>query len=246
MGAIGSAAKLWRYPASSFGGERRSSLVVGAEGVAGDRLFGLVEVANGEPARPDREARWHKVPLVRSRLSEAGGLEIALPGENWIAAPGIECDRRLSALLGFAVSLRPFSSRVAAIGFDGPTTSPRYIEAPLHVLTTASLARLKALHPSARPDPRRFRPNVLIDMPEMQGSFPETEWLGRRIAIGEVELTISEPCRRCAFTIIAQYGFDEDAEILRTLVRNNSRNIGVYCTVDRPGQIGIGARVRFL
>ena len=69
---------------------------------------------------------------------------------------------------------------------------------------------------------------------------------GRRIAIGEVELTISEPCRRCAFTIIAQDGFDYDAEILRTLVRNNGHNIGVYCTVDRPGRIETGAEMRFL
>jgi uncharacterized protein YcbX len=245
MTMIGSAVELWRYPASSFGGERQATLSVGEDGAFGDRLFGLVEEATGEPARPDREARWHKVPLVRARLSEAGTLEIALPGADWMPAPSTESDAALSAFMGFSVALRPFGPD-AAPGFAGPLTEPRYRKAPLHVLTTASLARLKALHPAAVPDLRRFRPSVLVEMDAVEGHFPETEWIGRRIAIGEVELTISEPCRRCAFTIIAQDGFDHDAEILRTLVRNNGHNIGVYCTVDRPGRIETGDRARLL
>jgi uncharacterized protein YcbX len=245
MSAIGSAIELWRYPASSFGGERRDALAVDEGGTDGDRLFGLVETATGEPARPDREAKWHKVPLVRARLSPAGGLEIALPDAGWMPAPSAESDTALSAFLGFAVALRPFS-REAAPDFAGPLTAPRYRKAPVHLLTTASLARLKALHPAGNPDPRRFRPSVLVDMDAVEGRFPESEWLGRRIAIGEVELTVSEPCRRCAFTIIAQDGFEYDAEILRTLVRNNGHNIGVYCTVDRPGRIETGAELRFL
>ena len=160
---IGSAVELWRYPASSFGGERQAMLSVGEDGAAGDRLFGLVEEATGEPARPDREARWHKVPLVRARLSGAGTLEIALPGADWMPAPSAESDAALSAFMGFSVAPRPFGPD-AAPGFAGPLTEPRYRKAPLHVLTTASLARLKALHPAAVPDPRRFRPSVLVEI----------------------------------------------------------------------------------
>lgn len=245
MNAIGTAIELWRYPASSFGGERRDALDVGEEGAAGDRLFGLVEAGTGEPARPDREAKWHRLPLVRARLSPAGGLEIALPGADWQPAPSAGSDAALSDFLGFAVALRPFS-RDAAPAFAGPLTAPRYRKAPVHLLTTASLARLKALHPGGDPNPRRFRPSVLVDMDPVDGHFPETEWLGRRIAIGDVELTVSEPCRRCAFTIIAQDGFDHDAEILRTLVRHNGHNIGVYCSVYRPGRIEAGDTMRFI
>ncbi|TKB40643.1 MAG: MOSC domain-containing protein, partial [Mesorhizobium sp.] len=47
------------------------------------------------------------------------------------------------------------------------------------------------------------------------------------------------------FTIIAQDGFDNDPGILRNLVRYNAHNIGVYCTVDRPARVEIGAEVRF-
>ena len=81
-------------------------------------------------------------------------------------------------------------------------------------------------------------------MQPVAGRFPETEWIGRKIAIGELELTVTEPCRRCGFTIIAQEGgVDSDPDILRTLVKNNAHNLGVYCTVDRPGD-GAGSAMR--
>ncbi|TIW83345.1 MAG: MOSC domain-containing protein, partial [Mesorhizobium sp.] len=108
------------------------------------------------------------------------------------------------------------------------------------------LARLKALHPDGAADPRRFRPNIVVDMAPVDGSFPETEWIGRKLAIGDLVLTISEPCRRCGFTIIAQDGFDNDPGILRNLVRYNAHNLGVYCTVDQPGRVDIGAPMRFV
>ena len=68
-------------------------------------------------------------------------------------------------------------------------------------------------------------------MQPVAGRFPETEWIGRKIAIGEVELTITDPCRRCGFTIIAQDGFDNDPDILRDAgAGSNAHNLGVYCT----------------
>lgn len=83
-------------------------------------------------------------------------------------------------------------------------------------------------------------------MPEVEDEFPESGWLGRRLSIGDVELTVSEPCRRCGFTVIAQDGFDHDPGILRTLVKHNSHNIGVYCTVERAGVVGLDQPLRFL
>ena len=167
------------------------------------------------------------------------------PDGDWLAAPGAECDRAISAYLGFAASIRPFSQDNAP-GYTGPLTAERYRKAPIHLLTTASLARLKALHPEGTPDPRRFRPNIVVDMAAVEGSFPETEWIGRKLAIGDLLVTISAPCRRCGFTIIAQDSFDHDPGILRNLVRHNAHNLGVYCTVDRPASVEIGAPMRFV
>jgi len=245
MTVLGRVKRLWRYPVSSLAGESMSALAVGRGGADGDRLYGLVDAASGEVAAPDRNAKWHPVPRIRTRLSADGSLETLVPGGDWIVAPGPACDRAISAFLGFEAAIRPFPAEGSSLPI-GSFVLPRYEKAPVHLLTTASLARLKALHPQGDPDPRRFRPTILIDMPEVEGAFPESEWLGRRIAVGEVELTVSAPCRRCGFTIIAQEGFDNDPGILRTLVRHNAHNIGVYCTVDRPGDVGLEAPLRFL
>ncbi len=245
MAALGAVKELWRYPASSLAGERRDAISVGVETIGGDRLFGLVDVSDNEIARPDRDVKWHKVPRIRTRLSNDRELEIAVPDGDWLAAPGAECDRAVSAYLGFGASIRPFSREIAPF-YAGPLTATRYSKAPIHLLTTASLARLKALHPEGVPDPRRFRPNIVVDMAAVEGSFPETEWIGRKLAIGDLLVTISEPCRRCGFTIISQDGFDHDPGILRNLVRHNAHNLGVYCTVDRPARVEIGAPMRFV
>ena len=173
-------------------------------------------------------------------------LEVAVPGGGWLPAPGPESDRALSVFLGFEASIRPFGAENAAPGYVGPLTEARYAKAPIHLLTTASLATLKALHPDGMPDPRRFRPNIVVEMDPVEGAFPETQWIGRKLAVGDLLLTVSEPCRRCGFTIIAQDGFDTDPGILRNLVRHNAHNLGVYCTVDRPARVGIGAPMRFV
>ncbi|SFO44029.1 hypothetical protein SAMN03159463_01908 [Mesorhizobium sp. NFR06] len=243
---LGAVSQLWRYPASSLAGERLDAISVGLKTVDGDRLFGLVDTASGEIARPDREAKWHKVPLIRTRLTEERRLEVAVPGGGWLPAPDPRSDRAVSAFLGFEASIRPFGAEIAAPFYAGPLTEARYAKAPIHLLTTASLARLKALHPGGAPDPRRFRPNIVVDMDPVEGAFPETEWIGRKLAVGDLLLTVSEPCRRCGFTIIAQDGFDTDPGILRNLVRHNAHNLGVYCTVDRPARVGIGAPMRFV
>ncbi len=244
--ALGSVTQLWRYPASSLAGERQDAIVVGPAGMAGDRMFGLVDTSDNEIARPDREAKWHNVPRIRTRLTNDRDLEVAMPNGDWLSAPSAECDRAISAYLGFAASIRPFGRGNAPPAYAGPVTAARYTKAPIHLLTTASLARLKALHPDRAADPRRFRPNIVVDMAAVEGSFPETEWIGRKLAIGELMLTISEPCRRCGFTIISQDGFEHDPGILRNLVRHNAHNLGVYCTVDRPARVEIGAPMRFV
>jgi hypothetical protein len=245
MDAIGQVSGLWRYPVSSLAGEPMQAMAFAQGGAEGDRQFGLVDVAHDMIAAPDRAEKWHNAPRIRTRLDGDGQLEIAVPGGSWLAAPGPDCDRAVSLYLGFEAAIRPFAGE-GPENYDGAFTAARYEKAPVHLLTTASLARLKALHPAGNPDPRRFRPGMLVDMPEIEGSFPETEWIGRRIAIGDVELTVKEPCRRCGFTILAQDGIDNDPGILRTLVRHNAHNIGVYCTVDRPGRVTLNAPMRFI
>lgn len=109
----------------------------------------------------------------------------------------------------------------------------------MHVLTTASLRRLAEIDPEADVDVRRFRPSVLIDMEDVNG-FAESEWLGRRVRLGDIALQIHEQTKRCGLTFISQPGIAEQPDILRNIVRHNRRNLGVYCNVENGGLIRPG------
>jgi len=239
---IGSVSTLWRYPVSSMAGESREALRLRADGAEGDRLWGVVDAASGEIARP-LEPQWNNLPMVATRLHD-DGLEIAAPGRRWMRAPGEAADSALSGFLGFAATILPLDEARPA-HHAGPLAQARYSKAPVHLATTASLDRLKALHPDGEIDPRRFRPNLLVEMPAQDGRFPETEWTGRLLSVGNVVLRVIEPCRRCGFTMLAQPGLAHDPQILRNIVRHNAHNLGIYCAVERPGVVGAGDTVAF-
>lgn len=242
---IGTVSGLWRYPASSLAGESLTAASVAADGLAGDRLYGLVEAATGRIAAPDgADPRWTTAPAIRTRLT-GRQLDVAVPGRPWIEAPSAAASEALSGFMGFGVEIRALAEAAPA-GFEGPTTTGRYRKAPVHLLTTASLAELKRLHPAGQAEPQRFRPNILVAMDAVEGAFPEAGWIGRRLRIGPLVLSVVEPCRRCGFTVIEQPGVGNDPEILRQLVRHNGRNMGVYCTVDAEASIAQGESVELL
>src|SRR4029453_17644729 len=77
---------------------------------------------------------------------------------------------------------------------------------PLLLLTDASLHRLQALAPSSKVDVRRFRPNLVIESVEGQAGFPEIGWAGRRLRIGDAQLSVTIPCPRC---VMITHAFDD-------------------------------------
>src|SRR3989441_1879166 len=111
----------------------------------------------------------------------------------------------------------------------------------VHLLTTATIERLRALYPEGRLEVRRFRPNIVVATgPDAQG-FVENDWIGHTIAIGdEVRLRITGPCPRCVMTTLPQGDLPKDAGILRTAAQNNQANVGVYAHVVKGGTIRRG------
>jgi uncharacterized protein YcbX len=122
-------------------------------------------------------------------------------------------------------------------------TSPRgtYFDAfPIHVLTTASLDTMARLNPAATWDVRRFRPNFLIETRKDLKGLVESEWDGRRLTVGGVELKCELATVRCGMTMQAQAGLEKDASILRTIVRDADQNLGVYASVATAGEVRVG------
>ena len=117
--------------------------------------------------------------------------------------------------------------------------------ATVHLLTTATLNRLRNFYPQGRFEAQRFRPNIVVKPMGGEEGFAEDSWIGHTLAIGdEVRLSITGPCGRCVMTTLAQGALPEDRGILRTAVQHNRANVGVYAAVVRGGTIRRGDRVR--
>lgn len=113
----------------------------------------------------------------------------------------------------------------------------------LHLLTTASLAYMSTRNPQARWDVRRFRPNFLLETGAIHPALAEQDWVGKRIRLGETELTVSAPTPRCGMTVRPQGELPYDASVLRTIVREGGQNLGVGAHVLRAGRVRVGDEV---
>jgi MOSC domain-containing protein len=117
--------------------------------------------------------------------------------------------------------------------------------AVVHVLTIATLDRLRELYPQGRFEVRRFRPNVVVQTTDGVKDFVENAWIGHRLAIGDqVRLSITGLCPRCVMTTLAQSDLPKDPGILRTAAQHNQVNVGVYASVVRGGTVRRGDAIR--
>ena len=117
--------------------------------------------------------------------------------------------------------------------------------AVVHVLTTATLERLRELYPQGRFEVRRFRPNIVVEIANGVHDFGENAWIGRTLALGDaVRLSITGPCPRCVMTTLAQGDLPKDPGILRTAAQHNLVNVGVYASVLQGGTVRRGDSVR--
>jgi len=117
--------------------------------------------------------------------------------------------------------------------------------ASVHLLTTATLDRLRVLYPQGRFETRRFRPNIMVETASGEKDFVENAWIGQVLAIGEVvRLSITGPCPRCVMTTLPQGDLPKDAGILRTAAQHNRANVGVYASVLQGGKVRRGDSVR--
>jgi uncharacterized protein len=117
--------------------------------------------------------------------------------------------------------------------------------AVVHLLTTATLDRLRELYPEGRFEVRRFRPNVIVETADGAKDFVENAWIGRTVALGDaVRLSITGPCPRCVMTTLPQGDLPKDPGILRTAAQHNQANVGLYASVLRGGQVRRGDAIR--
>jgi len=222
--------QLWRYPVKSVGGERLTAVRVGSLGVDGDRLIAV---------RDERdEVTWAgAVPALmqlRAVLVGAGVAEFLLPDGERFRSDRPDADDRLSAAVHAKVTLAEHR--------------PDDADAVLHVLTTTALHSLGSALPESGIDATRFRPNLVLDgvLDELGTGYPEHDWIGRRMAIGALRLRFTRGCDRCVMITKETPSVAHDRAVLRWVARELGNTLGVYATVEAPGDIRVGDRARWL
>lgn len=263
-----SVVSLWRYPVKSMMGEELNSAEVTDRGVLGDRAYALVDPTNGKVASVKNPQKWAKLFDCRAAFLEpphpgtkTPPVRIALPDGTLVSSEQTKLSQILSDLLGRKVTFATTApkapsleeywpdieglARRETITDEAMPTGTFFDCALIHVLTTATLDRLRELYPQGRFEVRRFRPNVVVQLAAGEKDFVENAWVGHTLGLGDtVRLKVTGPCPRCVMTTWPQGDLPKDPGILRAAAQHNHANIGVYASVLRGGTIRRGDPVR--
>ncbi len=250
---VGVVSELWRYPVKSLRGERMRELTVTDQGALGDRTFALRELKYGAimsakmwPWMLQLRGAWSVAP---DGDGNGGTVRVELPDGSVIEGDSNAGAERLSALFKHPVRLE--RTRQAHITPEdlaaiqrGDAFLPQwkfYDEGPLHLLATGTLRHLSGLEGGeADFDPRRFRPNILIDTGDEAGEFIEDRWLGGVLEIGDARIGDMWPAIRCVMTTHPQDELPHAPAILRTAAQHHQAYVGVFAGARTPGTIRVG------
>ena len=278
---VGTVSELRRYPVKSMLGEQLQRAQVTERGFPGDRSYALVDDESGKVVSVKRPKRWGQMfeltartqgdtvtielpdgdalaiddPQLPKRLSSLFGRSVSVvtsppPDSGYDELWAGELKQGAPPYLG-----------METVDIDGEEfiDGGAFMRAhedffdfsPFHLVTTASTKQLAAAAPGTRFDPRRFRPNIVVDTPDT--GFTEAAWQGHTVAIGDVRLTVGIPVPRCVMTTLAQGDLPADRDVLRTISKHNAIDLlgtgtpypclGVYADAAVPGEIAVGDTV---
>jgi uncharacterized protein len=222
------------------------AIELGAAGVRGDRAFLVVDREDGlllttrTPRLLQIAPRWDGTTLA---LTFPDGSEVAAVPEpihpattaNYAGRP--IRGRIVSGELADAISDhlgRPVRLLMRDDGERGAD------DAPVTLMSGATLAALAPALGGAVPDARRFRMTIAIDG---AAAWEEHGWGGREIAVGAARLRGIEPVPRCAVTTRDPEHGGTDAPVLKALATLRGKRdvtFGIWCGVVEPGPVRVG------
>ena len=271
---IGVVKEAYRYPVKSMLGERLTELEIGSGGVVGDRAWALRETngriasAKKWPGLLDFSAAYDAQPQP-DRLAS---VRITLPDGRAIHIDDCDISAVISAAVGRSVMIERARldehsraeidprSIFGEVGVErvmpqfttetmpdtfGLHRGSFHDSAAIHIVASGTLAHLRNLiGDDAQTDPRRFRPNIVVDTEAEKNAFVEDEWLDGELRIGaEVRITAMQPALRCVMTTHRQSELAKDPRMLRAAAQYHQARIGVFASIGAPGIVRIGDRV---
>jgi len=227
-------------------------LELAANGARGDRAFCVVDdehallLTTRSPGLLQIVPRWDGSVLELrfpdgSVVSEPPAYGARATTANYAGRP--VAGRLVGGALADAVS-EHLGRRVALLARD---TGERLADdAPVTLMSRASLTALAPALGGAVPDARCFRMTIAIDG---VAAWEEHGWGGRALAAGDALLRGLEPVPRCVVTTRDPDDGRTDAPVLAALARLRGKRdvtFGLWCEVLRPGRVSVGDPVGVL
>jgi uncharacterized protein YcbX len=218
-----------------------------AGGATGDRAFAVVE-PDGTLVRSDRNAALLQV----APEWDGRALTLRFPGGEAVRGepePGpagvtrLYDGRELTGRLVdgvHAAALSEHLGRPVRLLARNPV-EPGADDAPVTLMSRASLEALAPALGGEVPDARRFRMTLTVDGVE---AWEEHGWAGRELHAGsEAVLRVIDPVPRCVVTTHDPDDGRTNAPVLKALARLRGKDdvtFGVWCEVLRPGTVRRG------
>jgi MOSC domain-containing protein len=227
---VGQLAALRRFPVRGLGGEAPDECLVQGSGLAGDRIYGVYDEAQGSllgfPEAPfllryrarflDSMVRGNEL-AAWVRVETPDGAESPLTDRSWLEDVARRC--------GHPVSLR---SRPEV------ESDP----APLHLVSIPTIRFLEKQYGGPL-EPERLRSNVLLELPDGR-PFEEDHWLGRQLWIGDVLLEIVGGSDQCVLPTLDAGTPERSPGILSAIARGRGGKIGVTARALAGNRLRVG------
>lgn len=235
---VGHVREVVRYPVKSMAGTATESAMLGWHGLDGDRRFAFRRMGDVGGFPWLTASRLPALLLYQPiGLDESSGepTHVRTPTGSCLELRSSELKAEIGERLGGDVELIKLNHGM----FDEATVSV------ISLTTIAGIGREVGVDL----DCRRFRANIFIET-ETREPFLEDGWVGGTLVFGDNDprptVSITMRDKRCVMINLDPDTAEQDTRIMKTVVRLNQNNAGVYGTVVRPGMIRVGDRVNLL
>jgi uncharacterized protein YcbX len=237
---LGHVCELVRYPVKSMAGTVTESAFLGWYGLDGDRRFAFRRLGDdsGFPwlsaSRVPELLLYHPAGLDET-TGEPLPTHVRTPAGAHVELRSVELQNEVAKRLGSGVELMKLKHGI----FDDGTVS---------VISTATIAGIGA-EAGVSLDRRRFRANIVLETHDRE-LFLEDGWIGGTLVFGNSEprpaVSVTVRDVRCMMINLDPDTAIQDKRALKTVVRLNKNNAGVYGTVVQTGTIRVGDPVSFI
>ena len=234
---LGHVCELVRYPVKSMAGTAVESAFLGWHGLDGDRRFGFRRIGDNSGFPWLSASSFAELLLYHPLgLDESTGeplpTHVRTPAGTHLDLRGAELEREVAEHFGSSVELMKLKHGI----FDDASVSV------ISLGTIAGIGREAGMEL----DRRRFRANIVLETGNPE-PFLEDGWIGGTLVFGDEEprpaVSVTARDVRCMMINLDPDTGTQDARVLKTVVRQNKNNAGVYGTVVQTGTILVGQSV---